>query len=71
MKPIKNEPDLRTAEEWKAWARAKIKNEPRLLTETEINEMELGDCIEFEPGNPLLQKIVVDKKSNFVEEYLK
>jgi hypothetical protein len=54
---IKIEPDLRTSAEWDAWARNKIANAPRNLTDEEVNEMRLGNCIEFDSKNPLNQKI--------------
>jgi len=62
MKIIKNRPDLRTAEEWAQWATSKIKAEPRLLTDKEIDEMELGDCIEFDTEDVFRQKIIKGKK---------
>ena len=67
---IKIAPDLRTAAEWKAWARAKIADEPRKLTGAfeiiggkveitgEIGEMEPGHCIEFDPENLSKQQII-------------
>ena len=70
MSKPKIEPELRTAEEWEAWAQAKIADEPRNLTGAfelidenmeitgEIGEMEFGDRIEFDPENPLKQRIV-------------
>ena len=50
--------ELRTAEEWEAWARAKTKNEMHILTSEEMEELEIGDCIEFDATNPLKQRIV-------------
>lgn len=61
MKAIKIEKDLRTPEEWEAWAKAKINNEPRHLTQEELNELELGDTIEIDSKNVFKQKIVKDK----------
>jgi len=55
-------PDVRTAEEWKQWATAKIKDNPRRLTSEEIDNMELGDCIEFDTESPFKQKILRGEK---------
>lgn len=54
-------PDKRTAGEWEVWAKAKIANEPRLLSNAEIAELETLDCIEFEIDNPKKQQIVKGK----------
>jgi hypothetical protein len=61
MRAIKIEQDLRTPSEWEAWAKAKIENKPRHLTQEELNELELGDTIEIDPKNPFKQKIIKDK----------
>ena len=55
---LKEKPDLRTAAEWEAWARAKIAEVPRVPTLEEMEEAELGDCIEFDPEDPRKQNII-------------
>jgi len=76
MKIIKHKPDLRTSDEWKQWATAKIQNKPRLLTNEEVDEMVLGDCIEFDPADILKQQIIKGNKlnptpPNYIEKYIK
>lgn len=69
MRTVKIGNDLRTSAEWREWALAKITGMPRDLTYSaeiidgelvesgEIAEMKLGDCIEFDPGDPSKQHV--------------
>lgn len=71
MKIIKNKPELRTAAEWEQWAKAKIRNKARLLTDNEINGLELGDCIEFDSADICKQEIVkAETKSPIPPNYI-